>query len=426
MTDLHFCILADGRIDDYIDSQVLQRFGDFLEDLGTESQPVTISASSLAQDMLDAYRNVGNHSCPPPYSAIEKFISSQDCWFRSHGHEPYLRASFAVLNWSSQDLDVEICVETTLPQLHFENLRNVVAEGDLFDLRPTIPSDGHIMNSERFSEFYIGGEWLEWDGTGFCGRVPFMAGKYGAERLDSYTLSLELTAKVTDCYPNSVRLERIYRVVLPLTIKRQVDHCRQHTGTNPFRRGEIGLARLAARPVAETAARPVGRENESPSMEDLCKLLLRKAEEAPRPSSRLRLNPLSLARLYDAATISKYPSSDPTIEVRTVECDEPPKAETPTRCYSCAIHKRETTGQRRNGRCMACERSRSQRTDPTAMPLQSPTRDRKGTSRLEIDRWQAEIQENFRLNKGNEINGEDTVMDDSPVESEESQSGEQA
>ena len=146
-----------------------------------------------------------------------------------------------------------------------------------------------------------------------------------------------------------------------------------------------------------------GTENHSPSMEEVSKLLERKAA-APRPSSPLRLNSLTLARLHDAVSLSAPPPSLTDVEVRTVQYspqleNETHMPETPTRCYSCASQGRQPAATRRtdSGRCLDCE---AHRVNDIAEQLASTTLavddDRGEEDKDPVDLWQAEIQENYR------------------------------
>ena len=366
---------------------------------------MTLRISDLVEHMQGSYWKVDPHNSSWSADTLDKYVSCQDCWSRSRGRAPAVEATFVVLNWGIDDLDVEITYTTVLPKLQFENLRNVVATGDVFDLHPAVMSGANMAGDERYAEYFVWSEWLGWDYTtrSFRGKVPDEAAVVGAERMDAYTTLLEIIATITEYFPGNIRLERIIRVALPLTVKRRPMRCNK--GTNLFQRPDNGHCRPDAltRPILMRSSR-AGIENHSPpSMEEVSKLLERKGA-ASRTSSPVRLNSLTLARLHDAVMLSAPPSSLTDVEVRTVQYSPRSKNEsympnTPTRCYSCASQGRELAITRRtdSGRCLDCE---AHRVNNIAEQLQSTTLaadDDLGEGEKDpVDLWQAEIQENYR------------------------------
>ena len=340
---------ANASIGAHLESQILRRFGEYVAKLGI--QPVTVTLSSVVEDMLDSYSQVtaGLSTFSWGYDLaglVEEFVLCQDVWHQSPIRQPTLEAKFVVLNYGIDDLDVEIAFTPSLPTVHFHNLRNTIAEGEVFNLQPTVSIRAGRASCPTLSEYFIGpgAGWLSWDDStaSFHGAVPaMMASLIGAERIDAYTIPLELTARSTRHFGN-MRLERILRCVLPLTVKRRAARCDDRSCASPFSSPEKRTARpsLVRPSLMRSPVRP-GKENDSLSMEEVHKLLGRKAE-ARRTVSPLRLNSLSLARLHDAVALAHpppprlnslslvglrdavplthLPPSLADVEVRTVKC----------------------------------------------------------------------------------------------------------
>ncbi|KAK3684440.1 hypothetical protein LTR37_020280 [Vermiconidia calcicola] len=369
---------AEHDIRQYDGGQLLRRFGDYVA--GLETQPVTVTTSSLVEDMLDSYANVTrgleSFSWKQNLEAlIEEFISTRECFFYSHNRAPVLEATFRVTHYRADELDIDLHFTWSPPHVEFQDLRNVITEGNEFHLKPNFssrPSGGSLPVT---AEYFIGpGDgWLHWDGEQECfrGVVPRqMASRVGAERFEAYTVPLKLTARITKSFPGEMRFERILRCALPLTVKRRPSNCAcdsetaasptvarpagsqmnteqhsmSHTPKRSYRgpRGpevsdlpNAGLTRppLMRSPLRRLPSRPrpspppptprtwtceeENKENEHLRMDDLHKLMERKAQHS-WPQSPLRLNSLTLARLHDAMALSNPPSSLTDVEVHTL------------------------------------------------------------------------------------------------------------
>ncbi|TKA81614.1 hypothetical protein B0A55_03557 [Friedmanniomyces simplex] len=352
---------------------ILQRFRDYVSELST--QPVTITTSSLVQDMLAAYSelaaDVEPFSCSPDIARfVEKFVKSRECFFRTSRRQPYVEATFARCEFAfhAAELDLELHYTWAAPLLHFQNLRNAVYEGDHFTLQPCAddsqPCDSALPHT---AEYYVGPTepWLRWDDDlqSLQGIVPHQrASEEGALRLDAYTIPLHVMEILTKYFAGEIRLERVIRCALPLTVKRRPDRCavdgdevtspplratasqtlghdgegyegrrrrclplrnasREGSATRKSRRTSATPSRLKVPnddtswrlPVPRSHSQPLrafsigaqeNKENtrDSPSnMKELSEQLKRKAEAGtPRPPSPLlRMDALSLARLYD-------------------------------------------------------------------------------------------------------------------------------
>ncbi|KAK3063530.1 hypothetical protein LTR53_018870, partial [Teratosphaeriaceae sp. CCFEE 6253] len=77
---------------------LLHRFRDYVLQLGT--QPVTLPLSSLVDDMLAAYDDLGPSvapfSCAPDVTSfVQQFVRSRECFFRGADRMPWLEVTFA-------------------------------------------------------------------------------------------------------------------------------------------------------------------------------------------------------------------------------------------------------------------------------------------------------------------------------------------
>jgi hypothetical protein len=295
---------------------------------GLGIQPVTVTVSSLVEDMLDSYHQVtaGLNAFSWSFDLaglVEEFVLCQDVWHHSPNRQPTLEVTFSILNYGIEELDVEIAFTPSLPTVQFKNLRNTITEGEVFVVQPNIPIRASRARCAIETEYFLGPGhgWLSWDDNtaSFRGAVPAkMASLIGAERFDAYTLPLELTTRLTRRFGN-MRFERIFRCVLPLTVKRRAARCTNCSCASPFPSPEKLNARpsLIRLPLTRLPVK-LGKENDALSMEKVHKPLGRKAE-AGRTASPLRLNSLSLARLHDALALAHPPESVTDVEVRTVE-----------------------------------------------------------------------------------------------------------
>ncbi|KAK0309962.1 hypothetical protein LTR01_004160 [Friedmanniomyces endolithicus] len=378
-------IAIEAFLDEYLDidqcdhTTVLRCFRDYLAQLG--SQQVTVTTSSLVQDMLAAYRELGPDiepfSCSPDTAGfVAEFVRSRECFFHESGRQPYIGTTFAhcEIPYRTAELNVELHFTWSPPLLHFRDLRNAVYEEDHFTLEPcmTAVDYSHQLCSRALphtAEYYVGPTepWLNWDDTlqSLQGIVPHQrAREEGALRLDAYTIPLHVMAILTKHFAGDVRLETVVRCTVPLTVKRRPDQCvevedrisspplrtmasqtLEHDerlsgrrdratrdageGSSPLRkphRTSATPSRLLkpadksswrlpvprSRPLRACSAAEEDKENTpgaSPSnMKELSEQLKRKAEEGRgrAPSPLLRMNALSLARLYDKATLDAH------------------------------------------------------------------------------------------------------------------------
>lgn len=216
----------------------------------------------------------------------------------------------------------------------------------------------HDGPSRSTTEFFVGPTetWLKWDEDSerFEGTIPSrVAAQVGAERLDTYTIQLDFTARLTNWYPGDFVWERVIRCALPVTVKRKPATCTpciysiasppvSRTNDSRLLRGTERHRPLARRlplldsPLRKTMprSRPSvlksdsisrlpwgGKENEDLSTEEAAKLLKLKEEQQPRAQrSPVRLHSLSLARFHEAVAMlpTSPPSSLSDFEVRTV------------------------------------------------------------------------------------------------------------
>ena len=287
---------------------------------------MTVTISSLAEDMLDSYLS-NNHLHDFSWSnddllvAITDFIHSRDCFFYTENRAPVLEAEFRVTHLSDP---LEIAIHFTLnpPVVQFESLRNVLSEGDQCRLKPLADLRGFLPTT---AEYFIGpGEgWLEWDESyeGFRGPVPgYVAGSVGAERLDSYTVPLELTTRVTKHFPGAIRLERVFRCSVPLTVKRQPSTCasqKRQTHSPLVKAPLLGVSSRTNAPSyvqRPTRAKVIRGDNKENDFQTDFKRLERKVQDLlARP---LRLDSLSYAQLHEAIALAHPRVTD--VEVRTV------------------------------------------------------------------------------------------------------------
>jgi len=330
---------------------------------GIGTRVVTVTISSLVEDMLSAYaeaiRNIpGGFSWAAGNleALVHDFVTTRECFIYESRRKPAVGATFEAGPFGAA-LNVHIHYMSCLPTIDFNGLRNVTREGEQFVLRPVVSDAGTIATSVT-TKFYLGpGEkphgWLHWTAATQCfrGEVPSReASVYGSERLEAYTMPLELTARVTRSFPANTSMEQVFRCAMPLTVKRRPTACAsdpEPVTSPPFAR-TAGSQRvngdvLARAPVLRSSLRCSGRleppppspndytgkENESMDLKQLHMLLERKAQ-SPRRHSPLRLNSLTLAILHDATALTDPPMSVRNMEVRTlhgVQYDDDPSSD---------------------------------------------------------------------------------------------------
>ncbi|KAK3110692.1 hypothetical protein LTR53_014766, partial [Teratosphaeriaceae sp. CCFEE 6253] len=224
-----------------------------------------------------------------------------------------------------------------------------------FALHPRALEDSHLTGSmpRHTVQYCVSAteSWLRWDEPtrSIRGVVPQQrALDEGAARLDAYTFPLYLAAVLTQEFPGGVKLERVLRCAIPLTVKRRPNGCGAEAervlspplrarasqplmdwGGNGWLAGggkmdgrtvrarvpaakERGLLSVPHRGQSVRAFSASGEDKEntcedasmgmSMSMKEVVDHLQRKAEcggGAARASPPLRMDALSLARLYE-------------------------------------------------------------------------------------------------------------------------------
>nr|POE65664.1 hypothetical protein CFP56_58770 [Quercus suber] len=329
---------------------VLRHFQAYVQTLRT--QTVTVTCSSLVQDMLQAYddftRMTGTRfrGHDEIDRAAREFLFTRECFFFVENRLPVVRATFftTAADLRGDELRLQIQFAGNPPVLDFEHLCNVAHEGDTFKLLPlTVSSPPLSWLQPHTTEYFVGSaeDWLRWDPVdeAFTGTVPpHLASRAGAERLDQFTTMIELTAIMTKTFASGMRFERIFRVAIPLTVQRHPDVCatlrrtpatpRPHATNVPLsstatlrkrssRRTSPSLQssptfssrsspprsafprvlrRVRPAREARAAASVAGKENEDISLKDLSRLLKRKAQHGRSLSTS---PPPTLVRFHD-------------------------------------------------------------------------------------------------------------------------------
>ncbi|KAM0723793.1 hypothetical protein Q7P37_000783 [Cladosporium fusiforme] len=300
---------------------LMQHFRGFLRHIGT--QPVTITVSEIVEYMLDSYVTACSSSPPLRFFAwtrssntglvrptLENFIATRDCFFHHEGHHPYVEATFiqTVLQ-PTGDLFVGIHYNWNPPDVDFESLQNVYKENRTFYLKPMV----HVDHDVHFETEL--GNLLPWDPVRrqFEGRwPPILASMAGADRLEQYTMPLNMQARVIQTFPGEMYFERTIRLAIPITIKRKPDTCGthpiipcspavrrpafSHTTTSP---DKFSSTNTTPQSVVDRLPYAVEDTSSPPSYKELDDLLNLKAKRGT-PASPLRLNVVSLAHLWEA------------------------------------------------------------------------------------------------------------------------------
>ena len=219
------------------------------------------------------------------------------------------------------------------PFITFSDLQNVVNESDQYALQPCLPPPSPALaNSVTSTAYFLGPaqDWLQWDSSRecFCGTVSTtLASNSGSQRLDTYTILLELVAAMVVELPAGIRLEQVVRCALPLTVRRRPDSCAAFD--------EVPRGPSVYRPTASLRNLPCMRPpqqlgvvfeksngiGDSKDAEDtplLCSQdpkevyrLLRRKEDAGFGERPLKLNALSLARIHEAYDNSAGRAEEP-------------------------------------------------------------------------------------------------------------------
>ncbi|KAI7256112.1 hypothetical protein KC343_g4263 [Hortaea werneckii] len=299
--------------------EVLRHFAEFLVNLGM--QTVTIGLTALEDDIMEDYyqmvQGLTPFSCSPDERTfVRDFLATRECFaFAEHGF-PRVQVTFHPTLEDDQ-LAVEIRFTAALPSVQFQDLRNVVCEGERFLLKPILDVPPSSLTTTI--DFFLGPieeEWLSWSDSlqTFCGTVPQRrAAHCGAGRLDAYTIPLELKVVLTRLFAADVRFEQVIRVALPLTVRRQPDRCGitempSHASPSQWAALRVGAEfdRRKARSVrrirqgAPGERALVGEENENPMpSKQLNQALARKADSPI--SSPVTTHSLALTRFWEAA-----------------------------------------------------------------------------------------------------------------------------
>ncbi|KAI7219919.1 hypothetical protein KC333_g2693 [Hortaea werneckii] len=303
-------------------SPMAAHFSEFLANLGM--QTVTIGLAALEDDMMEDYYQMvwglTPFSCSPhERTFVRDFLATRECFAFAENGFPRVQVTFFPTLEDDQ-LAVEICFTAALPSVQFQDLRNVVGEGERFSLKPNLnvpPS-----SSTTTIDFFLGPieeEWLSWSETlqAFCGTVPQRRAAYcGAGRLDAYTIPLELKVVVMRLFAADIRFEQVIRVALPLTVRRQPDRCNilemtSRSSLSQWAALQVGteFGHHKPRPVRRIRQVAPGErarnreENEMPMpSKELNQALARKADSPI--SSPVTSHALGLARFWDTAHVA--------------------------------------------------------------------------------------------------------------------------
>jgi hypothetical protein len=298
---------------------LLQRFGEYLETAGT--QPVTIPISHIVEDMLETYKLASTkasevHAFAWARSAdlqatLEDFVRTRECLFYTDGCLPAVEASFGVPSRQSHDeLTVEIHYTWNPPKVNFETFQNVFDENRSFHLEPRISQP--CQDSETSYSVDQCVPIVNWNASegcleGYC--PPLLASSVGAERLECFSMPLNMSAQVTTTFPGDMKLERTIRLEIPITIRRRPDACSsdQELDNSPTVRKPAVSVLVPSTDTTPQSAEPprAGKDVEVEDFwtnyKEISALMDRKARGAAgKITPPMRLNPLSLAQLWDA------------------------------------------------------------------------------------------------------------------------------
>ncbi|RMY18924.1 hypothetical protein D0867_05006 [Hortaea werneckii] len=303
-------------------SPLAAHFAEFLANLGM--QTVTIGLATLEDDMMEDYyqmvQGLTPFSCSPhERTFVRDFLATREYFAFAGNGFPRVQVTFFPTLEDDQ-LAVEICFTAALPTVQFQDLRNVVGEGERFSLKPTL--DVQPSSLTTTIDFFLGPveeEWLSWSDSlqAFCGTVPQRRAAYcGAGRLDAYTIPLELKVVVMRLFAADIRFEQVIRVALPLTVRRQPDRCSilempsrsslsqwaaLQVGTESGHQRPRPVRRIRRSAPGERA--PVRGENEMPMPSKQLNQALDRKADSPI-SSPVTSHALSLARFWDTAHVA--------------------------------------------------------------------------------------------------------------------------
>jgi len=308
-----------------------RRFGDFLQTLGT--QPVTIPVSDIVEDMLETFELASTkasqlHTFAWAQSAdlrgtLEDFIRTRECLFYTDGCLPAVDATFGLPSRQSEDeLTVEIRYAWNPPMVNFKTFQNVFDENRSFHLEPRMSQPCHDLETTYSVDQSV--PIMNWNASercfeGYC--PPLLASRMGAERLECFSMPLNMSAQVTTDFPGGMSFERTIRLEIPITIRRRPDACSsdEQLKKSPAVRGSAASVTIPSTDTTPQSAEACcpGNDVEIGSLwtsyKEISALMDRKARAASgKPSSPLRLNPLSLAHLWEVTA--------PTPSSREVQC----------------------------------------------------------------------------------------------------------
>jgi hypothetical protein len=310
---------------------LLQRFGCYLEASGT--QPVTIPIDNLVEDMLETFelasmkasevRKFAWVQSADLQATLEDFVRTRECFFYTDGCLPAVEATFGKCSRQSQDeLTVEIRYAWNPPKVNFESFQNVFDENCSFHLEPRISQPCQSLEVTYSVDQSV--PIMNWNASegcfeGYC--PPLLASSVGAERLECFSMPLNMSAQVTTPFPGGMKLERTIRLEIPITIRRRPDACSsdEELENSPAVRKPAVSVLIPSTDTTPQSAEHLRASKDTEvnnfwtSYKDVSALMDRKARSASgNLSSPLRLNPLSLAQLWDATA--------PTPSAMEVQC----------------------------------------------------------------------------------------------------------
>lgn len=309
-------VLDDEPACDWDVKTLLKGFSEFLEALGTK--PVTIPIPSLIDDMVETFQLASRTSpelaafawigSPDARATLEAFIHTREYIFYPDGRMPVVEVTFGqAAHQLADELMVEVHFTWNPPTVNFEALQNVYDESRSFHLKPIMSRP--CENLDVTYEVEPAGSIVTWNAAkgqfeGYC--PPGLASIAGAERLEAFTMPLNMTAEFTTRLPGNMLFERTIRLAVPITIKRKPETCSSdcEIDESPAVKRPALSVRIPSTDTTPqsvtgcSTARNAEKENVSPEYKELGGLLRRKAKAAgDKISSPLRLNSLSLAQL---------------------------------------------------------------------------------------------------------------------------------
>lgn len=149
-------LCSDGCVEHFDTEVALEELGNYLAGLG--KQTVTVGLSAIEDDMVEEYRQMVEglqlFSCSPHERLfIREFLSTRECFHFVEHRLPYVEATFHP-NTVGQELAVEIHFKKVLPLLHFQDLRNVVGEGDWYSLKPRLVREARAAVCWPFADLW--------------------------------------------------------------------------------------------------------------------------------------------------------------------------------------------------------------------------------------------------------------------------------